>query len=908
VARLGFFDDLVPTQSRGGRLGLFDDLMPPGVGGLPIDASPMDYATQSLTAAEAGNAPQPRPRGGGVLEQMVEEGSLAQPPAPAVTSAQPPAPTTPMGRATDLVADAYTGAFGGHDPVGEVFDRVIVPFLPGNEPPTTPTGIEEQQWRDQRGGLERVTDATAYGASLPIRLATRGQYGAGDVLSGLGAEQAGQYASQAEADFTRANQDQLAAVQWVGEGALGATGASLAPMAARNPRPPVVEGAPPPVYGASARGPAPRVEPTFEAPPQMAGAPSPTVPPGAPPTLPPQTRGLPPPQSPQMLPAPGPQAQPGVPVWGQPGAPVGPSPQVASMPTSNTARARAYVRKLDDLGIPRYGPAIAQAAREGEGMGVLTRMVQNVPLAGRPIEQGGIDFYGAATRVADDIGARYSREGGNPERVGEIVRDYLEAFKDKPSIARDVIRNMPDNELAVLAERAPRDIGSLPTAAAAWYERAWRNIPVEYRRGGTHEDNPALKGAMPKTAAVLRRIHDDNMRMTNRSRLSQYKGTKNDPEAPAGVLPTPQGGLYKDAIPFRGGIVGQAIEAILDGRWRGSLQTMRNVRSEIRRSESRMADTEGNARNLANYEAIYDAMQRDISDLMTRIANDFETGKKAKKSEPAIVADPAMAERFRAAKRGMDVADRRYREYKTALDEIKSIMKVNTDMKMLDGIIAAATSKGRMDSNALLRIRQIAPDAVLDDIAAGVLNRIGQPTGRASAATQEAGFSLGRAVANWNSMGARQRQLIWGHRPQHYQRLNEFFDVARGMAEYEKMVNTSKSGQHVIAALMAAGGLTALSSIAGITDALLIGAGAYGAARWLTSPAYVAWLTKSLRIRKAAISGQMRPVAAQAAAQRHRNALIRLIKADKSIDPEEAQNVLRAIGAAGDDPSESAQE
>lgn len=806
------------------------------VGGLGSNASPVDFAAQSMMASGSAQPASPLPPERQMFADIRATANRQM--------MEPPAPAEPPRFGDSLKSTEVAGypVLGGHNPIAETFDRVIMPFLPGAPDTQDP---QEQAWLDQRGVGERAADTAAFAASAPVRMLTRGQYGAGDIASGLGFPQTGQSIAAGEQDFARANQDQLGAAQLLGEAALGVTGASLSPMMARNPPRPVVE-----------------------------GAPSAPVQPGALPVRQPGAPGaLPPPQ-------------PGATLTAQPGPPVGPGTQTMSMPSSATARARQYVRDLDELGMPRFGPAIAQAAREGEGMGVMTRMIQNVPLAGRPIERGGVEFYNSAARVADDLANRFS-ETTNPESAGKVGQSYLERFRDKRTIDKEDISSLPDAEIARLATTPPREIGSFKTAADARYEQAWRNIPEMYRDGRSFIEEPRLMGDMPLTRRVILKHTDRNLKMMNRQRQERMAVGDETPD----VLPTrfkEIGSIPKAAIPVRGGVLGTAMEDILAGNWKGSLQTMRNIETQLRLADVRKADTEGNAIDKGMLRELRKSVARDASNLMDRIARTYRTD-----------GEFEMAQRYEAAKRGLDQADAFYRRYSEAMETVMDITKADRDIDVITRIVNAANGGAKANSDKLLQIRRIAPPEVLDTLAAGVLNFIGRPTGRAGAGAQEAGFSLSKAVSQWNAMSPRGRQLIWGHRPQLYQQLNKFFKIAEGMAEYEKMINTSKSGQHVIAALTAAGGLAALSSMTGMTKALMIGAGAYGAARWLTSPAYVAWLTKSLQIQKQAMSGKMTPQAAQAAAARHSRSLSALLRKDMSIDPATKQAILSgATGAA----------
>lgn len=865
MARLGLFDDLVPQGQTGGpaargRFGMFDDLIPEGMGGLQPDASPIDYAAQSMTASQA-RMPGP----------VSPEQDFAD--VRAFANQQMQQPAQGGGQDESRWGDALKPAFGGHNPIAETFDRVIQPFLPESMGGKPDAGTqEEQQWLDQRGIGERAADTAAFAASMPARMLTRGEYGAGDVLSGLGFEGAGQSVSQAEQDFMRANQKQLEAAALVGDAALGATGASMTPLMARNPPRPRVEGAP---HTVQPTAPPPRVQPSLGPQPAPAPAPAPPAP---------------------AMPAP-------VPTYQTP-----PMPQMASGPWAGVARARNYVRDATEQNLPVFGPAVAQAARGGEGVGAMTRMIQSIPGVGRRMEMKNQEFLDAAGRRVDDIAGNYARVG-DPEQAGGLARAYYDRFVNERAIDRDTIRSMPDDALQRLASQAPRDIGSLKTAKDARYERAWRNIPEEYRNGQGFVEEARLMGQMPATREFLRGIYDSNVRKVNAqaeaARVRPQTRRGGDNPAEPGVLPTRQGGMVDALVPFRDGILGRSVRAILDGNWSGTLQTMRDIRSDIRRANSRVADTEGNVLNKAQLNQLHHAVSRDMDTLMQRMANDFANGRPARGGQPAIRANPEMAARIRKAAQDMDAADRLTARYARILEDLQSITKAKNDIGIIDRVISAARDNSQANTNMLLRIRQTAPHDVLDAIASGVINHIGAPTGSARGATQEANFSIGKAVTAWNNMGARQRQLIFGHRPELYRQLNQFFRVAQGIADFENLRNTSRSGTHMIASsLLLAGPAAILTSLPAL---LWTAAAATGVAYFLTSPSYVSWLTRGMKIQDAINKGEISATAARAAVERQSKALARIVSKDKKLDPGAARSILtglarqtpRAIGASG---------
>lgn len=75
---------------------------------------------------------------------------------------------------------------------------------------------EQAQFDATRTPGARVADTASFMASLPVRAATRGEYGAGDV-AGLVSPDAGNALAQSEQDFARANQGGLEAAAAAGE-------------------------------------------------------------------------------------------------------------------------------------------------------------------------------------------------------------------------------------------------------------------------------------------------------------------------------------------------------------------------------------------------------------------------------------------------------------------------------------------------------------------------------------------------------------------------------------------------------------------------------------------------------------------------------------------------------------------
>ena len=90
-----------------------------------------------------------------------------------------------------------------------------------------------RDWQAKRGLPERAADTASFIASMPVRMLTQGQYGAGDVV-GLVSPQGGAAINRSETDFTRANPDLLWTLGAAGE---VAGGLPMVPKGARPPGP-----------------------------------------------------------------------------------------------------------------------------------------------------------------------------------------------------------------------------------------------------------------------------------------------------------------------------------------------------------------------------------------------------------------------------------------------------------------------------------------------------------------------------------------------------------------------------------------------------------------------------------------------------------------------------------------------
>jgi hypothetical protein len=753
---MGMFDDLIPQRANKSS-GMFDDL-------IPTDQGRREIAPPSLDRVPTPNV---SPRWG----------------------------------------DSVLKPIFGTNPATEVYDTFIDPFVPdASAPPSRPIG-------------ERAKDAAAFAMSLPIRILSRGESGAGDVATALGREDTGRGLAQSEQSFVQHNAPQLGAVQAAGDAAMGTLGM------------------PNPV----------RVPMSRE-------------------------RVAPPPA-------------------------VNAVPSTPSFPSSGPARARAYVDKLDELGISRHGPAIAQAGRDAEGLGTVAKVVEGMPFVSGPLRRSTREFVDSATRAGDNIAQRYSPGGGNIDKAGGSLRSSVEAFKNERSIAKADIEAMSDAEIARLASTPPRDLGSFKTAADARFEHSWRQIPEEMRKGASFKEEPRLMGDMPETRKLIQTLHDENVQMMNAQRmLRNGDGTPKKlkvNEETADLLPTAGDAMFKKAVPFRGGVLGTAMEDVAAGRWKGTLQTMRNLRTKARLQASAKSDAESNVIDKANLDRLKSAIDTDMKALVARLAKEYREGAKGP-------ADLAKAQMFERAGAEFAKADAFYRRYKEVFKDLQPLGDVKRDPEAIGKIISAARAGANGNPRLLMQLRRTQKPEVLDDTASAVFMEMGRPGKSAGSIAQESQWSITKAVGEWDGMSPAGRKGIFGHRPELYKAMEKYMDVARGMKDYEALRNSSASGTHgLVGSVLLAGPMALAANVIGNIYGIALTAGTnYGLAKWLTSPAYINWLTRATQVQRDIASGA---IPATRAAE-HTTKLVRhlkdMVNRDRDLSPEVASQVLIAIDQA----------
>lgn len=555
----------------------------------------------------------------------------------------------------------------------------------------------------------------------------------------------------------------------------------------------------------------------------------------------------------------------GIPVLSTMGVPVrgiaATGAAIANKPLPQKFVKRALTRneRLADIdafqgaGVRPFGPALTESGTAG-----VVKQLSDAPIVGASVR----NRLEAALGETRDAGERIASGYGSARSyrdVGNVAGQGLERFKD--TRVDRITGQTPDIELAGIV-RAPARQTSLKTKGDALYERAWRDIPEDMAQGRSKTGQNRFLGGFSNTRALLQELAERNQ--------SMYAKTR--------------GGIDVDqrlSYPVRGGVVGQIVEDIIDGRWRGNLQSMRDVRSSFRRLASGIADTERNTLTLSDMKRIQSAMTTDMIDLLGRNADWYAANGQA-----------ATAAKVRQAIHKFRRADQFTRASAQRLEAIERLYGVQSAEQLGLSIFKDAMG-GRKGGNfqRLAALRRSLKDDEWGDVSAGIIREMGRPIASARGAAEDLGFSVQSFTTNWNSMSKEGRNMLFknAHTKELGTALDRFARVADRMANFEAMANTSRSATNALGiggllSIIAAGQQALMGSFEGAAAAGSAAGGMYAFGKFMTSPAYVRWLTRAAEL--SGNPGKLR------ALRVHARQLGRL--AEREPDPQ-IQNLMQAI-------------
>jgi hypothetical protein len=542
---------------------------------------------------------------------------------------------------------------------------------------------------------------------------------------------------------------------------------------------------------------------------------------------------------------------------------------LANRPLPRSAIPRALTRneRLTDIeafegsGVKPFGPALTEAGTAGA-----VKQLADAPIVGAPVRRA----LGEAVEQTRDAGERIAGKYGDAKSyrdVGNVVEKGLDRFKDAKAadLGDEAAKGLSDDALAGIAAKPARET-SIKTKQDALYERAWRGIPMRMRKGRSEKDTDRFWGGMTNTQNLLKELTERNQRMFSATR---------DGQAVDKTL----------AYPVRGGVAGQIVQDIVEGRWRGNLQSMRDVRSNFRRLASGMGDTEKNTLQLSDFGRMQSAMTQDMISLLERNAGHYAAQKGGKDTAVAVrraIHDFRRADQFTRASVGR-------------LETIEKLYGASSEEALALGIVKDAMG-GRKGGNfsRLSALRRSLKDEEWGDVSSGVIRELGRPVASARGIAEETGFSVESFITRWREMSDEGKNVLF-NRPGESGKalrnsLDRFVRVADRMANFEAMANKSRSATNAIGAA----GLATVSSA--VTTGMLTGqwmpvagllgtaGGTYAFGKFMTSPAYVRWLTRAAEL--SGDPGKLRSL------RGHARELARL--AEKEPDPA-VQNLIHAV-------------
>lgn len=518
-----------------------------------------------------------------------------------------------------------------------------------------------------------------------------------------------------------------------------------------------------------------------------------------------------------------------------------------ALPAERAAKATEDLAAFDRSGVPVYAPAFS----DGPGRG-LAKSLADTPFVGKPLANAADASAKATAGRVDDIAGRFGTKP-NEQQAGVTVREGIERFKDaRPTdVVEDGIKELPDRDLSQII-LAPSAETSFKTKQGALYERAWRLIPEEMQKGKSVEGQSRFMSAPSEARAVLDDIAARNTRMVNKS----------DGEAP----------------PIASGQLGRMIEAIRNKSWRANLQTLRDMRSEVRRLASGMADTEKNVLKTSDLDRIQAAITRDMIGQLKRNADEYLA---AGKLDEAGKIERAIKEFSRA--------DQYTRLSIERMEKIERLFNADTGEALARNITNAALGGGRGNIEMLQTLAKTLRPDEMGEVRSMIFSKLGRPVGSARGSAEEMAFSPNTFTTSWNKMSPEAKALLFDG--EHRKAIDDIVTVANRLSNVDAMGNVSRSGTHAInvGGVFALLGSVATGSVAPVAGAA---AGSWGLAYLLSRPAYAKWTAQYLKLKSQTASA---PKAIDAALAVQVNRLAQMAHSDPQL--QQIVQQLRNSGA-----------
>lgn len=735
------------------------------------------------------------------------------------------------------------------------FDQVRVPPPPEVGAPASPEqaaiegvqrqrGIEQEQkaFDDSRTYPQALADTSKFLLSAPIRAATRGEYGIGDVIGTVSGEMK-KDAEKGEADFARANAPWLEPAAKVGEAAIGI---------------PMLQSMGAATGGIMASSHLAQALRTMRGPPKNA-------------------------------------------------APLAATPAQAYGPAARIADRAAFVEE----GIPEFAPAFGS-----KGLARTAKTIEEAPLVGgtvkvpkNAVEQAMADRQ---VQIAKNVGAASSAED-----VGLITQRGLTRFRGSnlEDLDRGTVQGLgiapnrpkPTSGSGIRVDKPGQLDTSTMTDAQLDVARHTSNVELPAStRTRVEELSPAQISRIVKApardtsfatkASAVYKQADDAVATQMRANKSVNPGRL----GMANSRNVVEGMLAQEA---RASIKG----GVLEGRFGGLVERLRNPKSHMSLDDIRAARTEvGRAlSNFGDFDARLDRTQ--LKQLYGALSDDYQAGlvslaaraRQASRLDPtnAAYVSPTAANAADKALLRYRVADRYYRNGVERMDRFMGVLGAET----LEQASRKIGSYLRENTQNIRSLESMASSLRPEEWRA-VLGNVVEGLGRLTPGSREAEkiFSFDRYATDWAKISQNPRTLALFERslgPEVVRSLNNMGRIAERMKYYETTKNYSGSAY-------TAGAGAGLAVIWNPTMwPALIGAvaGTGVAGKVLTSKWFAQWVNS---LNRAQVNVGSSVAATRQVAQQHLQRLKLL--AAKEPDPEVAA-AMGALGVAIEQQLEAAQ-
>jgi hypothetical protein len=494
--------------------------------------------------------------------------------------------------------------------------------------------------------------------------------------------------------------------------------------------------------------------------------------------------------------------------------------------------------------IPVFPPAFSEGPVRG-----IAKSISDTPFVGGPLTRSLDRSIVGAGEAAEDVAGRFGSKP-NQQQAGQTVREGIERYKDARStdVVEDHVRALPIERLNQIIA-SPTRATSFKTKQGALYERAWKLLPDDMQKGKSVKGAPRFQSSPKNARATLDDIAARNSRMVNT-----------------------EGGTI-EAPPMAGGMLGKMIEAIRAPQWSANLQTLRDMRSEVRRLASGMSDTEKNVLKNSDLERIQSALTQDM---IAQLQKNVDYYRKAGDLQTANNVEQSIREFSRA--------DQFTRLSIERLDKIEKLFNADTGEALARNITNAALGGGKGNIQMLQTLNKTLRPDEMGEVRSMLFSQLGKPVNSARGTAEEAKFSVNTFATKWNAMSPEAKALLFDG--EHRQAVDDIATSVSRLSNVDSMANSSRSGTHManMSGLASLGyGLVTLQA----WPIMATGAAGYGLAHMMANPMYAKWAANYMKIKSAA---QHSPNQVNAALITHVNRLAEMARFDPQLQP-----VLQAI-------------